>query len=99
MPTPVKPNGHEEIRVKRGLILLSAHDTGMLGKAEFDVIGVAKDITFNDIFVSYNDETGVKHYRELNGWKITVYAYACDKEPEPVPEPKQITIFDILEGI
>lgn len=90
----LQPNGHEEIHVHRGLILLTAHSEGMLGKAEFDVLGNAKDITFNDVYVSYTDENGVKKYRDLNGWFIKVYIY--EKEP-PTKEPYQITFFDLLE--
>ena len=99
----IKPNGHEEITVNRGLILLTTHDIDMPAVPEFKTIDAYK-ITFNDIFVSYLDDKGAYHYQDLDKWRIKVYPYGSDRklidEPqeEKTLEEKQVTIFDLLGG-
>lgn len=97
----LKPNGHEEQTVEKGLILLTAHDVDMLGPAIFKTID-AKKITFNDLHVTYLDEENKYHYEDLTNWRIKVYPYGQQEEPEEEPEEqqtdKQISIFDILGG-
>ena len=94
----VKPNGHEELHVKKGLIFLSAHSEGMLGKAEFDV-AEGTDITFNDVYVTYTDKNKVSQYRELNGWFIKVYVHEkTDPQPPKTLEERQMDIFEVLGG-
>lgn len=97
---PIKPNGHEEIHVNKGEILLTKHgEFKICGKGELEAINAGRNITFNDLWFTYTDKEGKGHYRELNGWHITVYEYA-EPHPEPPPEPtleeKQITFFDLI---
>lgn len=90
----IKPEGHKEIFVHKGEILLQKHENFKLcGKGEWNAINAAKNITFNDTFVTYLDEDNKVQYIELKGWFITVYAY---NYTPPKPEPQQLTIFDFI---
>lgn len=90
----VKPNGHEEIYVYRAEILIGKYESiDQCGKDEWKAFVGAKNITFNDIYVTFTDEYGKVQYIELNGWFVTVIAR--EYEP-PKPEPKQLTIFDFI---
>lgn len=95
----ITPDGHKEIHVAKGEILLTKYANHKIcGKGEWEAITTAKNITFNDVWVTYTDKEGKGHYRELNGWFLEVYAYTEPEIKEATPEDKQITIFDILGG-
>lgn len=84
--------GHEEIHVEKGLILIQVGRT-----SDFDVIGDAVNITFNDQYVSYT-KNGQGFYRELNGWRIKVYPFnASPNKPVRTVRQRQLNIFDFLE--
>lgn len=96
MGTIVKPDGHKEIYVYRGDIVMGKYEsTKQCGKEEYKVFVAAKNITFNDIYVAFTDETGKVQYIELNGWFISVIAREYNP---PAPAPQQMSIYELLGG-
>lgn len=96
MAVILKPDGHKEIYVYRGEIVISKYEsTEQCGKGEYKVFLTAKNITFNDVYVTFTDETGKVQYIELNGWFISVISREYNP---PAPAPQQMSIFELLGG-
>lgn len=96
MAVIVKPDGHKEIYVYRGDIVISKYkSTAQCGNDECIAYTCVKNITFNDIYAAFTDSNGKVQYIELNGWFISVIAREYNP---PTPAPQQMSIFELLGG-
>lgn len=104
------PKEHEEIHIDYASIVIKKYEEFYrCGKGEYEVINYAKNITFNDVFVTYTDYWNEGHYIQLDGRFIEVYpctfdkdkihALGYDRQEQEVKENQdnQMTIFDFLE--
>lgn len=102
-----RPNGHEEIHVKKGSVVLKKYeDITKCGKGEFRVHALCENITFNDKYISFTE----RHFPETNrteghcicldgameGWFVEVVVSDNVKEEPEEPKEQQISIFDLL---
>lgn len=96
----IHPNGHEELHVSCGCFIIQKHPKEEdCGKGELYAWHYAKNMTFNDEYITFTDENGTGNMIPLKGWILSVIpkdiVLSKDKQKK-LPEREQMTIFDFL---
>lgn len=98
----IKPTNHDEMHINRGIVLLILRkDKKVVNEQVFN----AKNITFNDVYVSFIDKEGISHCLEIGEKELRIYPFADEEmvkgfvKEEQIKDisERQITFFDLLE--
>lgn len=89
----IVPTSHEERTIAKCEVALSRYDDiRKCKKGDWLFEPNARNVTFNDVFITYLDHNGAYKYFDLSEWFLTIYT-----SDEPQKEIcKQISLFEII---